>query len=97
MRSLRTSITICRETELPAEIELEIDCLFHPGWPRSLREPEEPPNIEVLTSEEEISTNISALFDKYRDETISQVLRYLESAEFKTDAYDQAGGEEDAE
>lgn len=82
------TLTLCREIDVPAEIELEAEVLFIPPFPgrTNCRNddaiPPDPGECEV-TNESELVEQLAAWFDHQKYENIQQLQRYFASSEFE--------------
>ena len=82
------TLTLCREIDVPAEIELEAEVLFKPPFPgrtNCLNDdaiPPDPGECEVV-NERELIEQVAAWFDHQKVENIRQLQRYFASREFE--------------
>lgn len=97
----KTTITLCREIDdIPAEIELQVECEYVPGsrgyFNHITGDCDPPSNAEVwIENRYEIEAYISWLFDGWKAETIKRVNDHLDSAEFVADVEEELRGSDE--
>ena len=84
---MKMNLTLCREIDVPAEIELELDVEIDPGSDGYFDhvtgdcDPPYPATVSVDNIDEALKV-MAAWFDHQKAENLAQFERYLQSREF---------------
>lgn len=95
------TFTICRELDLPAEIELEVNCKLSSGhngyFNHHTGDCDPPQNATVeVNNKALLIAQMEQLFDHYKQENVKQLERYLESVELAEKAEEESASYEEA-
>lgn len=92
---------ICRELDLPSEIELEVNCNLSAGnngyFNPANGDCDPPQNATVeINNKALLIAQIEQLFDYFKRENVKQLERYLDSMELAEKAEEEAASYEEA-
>lgn len=95
---MKMNLVLCREIDVPAEIELALDVEIDPGSNGYFDhvtgdcDPPYPASVEVDNRKEALDS-IAAWFDHQKAENLAQFERYLESQEFVNYVMEESNNE----